>query len=213
MKLNRNNIYPIIKKVINTAAVNEWLRSNPDSVDYNELHSEVTLEDYYIGTETTFVGSLRKEADERNTWEEMKASGKYSWHQSPLSSSEYLIDETTGDIFRFSNHWGRVASCTWGLLLDGHDIIGGSFAIGKSNLKNFKRRTDARYFVENENRDWKAFEAILRKVVRDLRKLMRDNEVSEAMLKKVEMAIDITKSAAKEHTLPHYWAVYNGMRY
>lgn len=213
MKLTRNNIYPVIRKAINTAAVDAWLHANPEGVDYNALHPEVTLEDYYIGTETTFVGTFSTAADERKKWEEMKASGKFVWHQSPLSSSEYLIDEETGDIYRFSDHWGRVASCTWGLLQDGHDIIGGAFSFGKSNIKNFKRRTDARYFVENENRDWKAFETILRKVVRDLRKLMRDNEVSEAMQKKVEMAIAITKEAAKAHTLPHYWAVYNGMRY
>ena len=213
MKLNRNNIAPVIRKIVNTAAVEEWLDANPESVDYNELHPEVSLEDYYIGTYAVFHNVSRGGAESREMWKEMKSSDKYSWHQSPLSSSEYLIDEATGDIYRYSNHWGRVASCTWGLRIDGEDCDTDYFIIAKCNIKNFARRTDARYFVENKNRDWKAFETILRKVVRDLRKMMRENEVSEAMQKKVEKAIDITKRAAKEHTLPHYWAVYNGMRY
>lgn len=31
------------------------------------------------------------------------------------STSVYLIDEATGEVYRYADHWGRVASCFWDL--------------------------------------------------------------------------------------------------
>lgn len=110
-----------------------------------EIIPQVTIDDYYLDTETTYQSVLSKEdtwkeIDER--WDAMKKSGKYDYHQSPKSSSEYLIDNKTGDIYRFSDHWGRVASCTWGIIGENEN----KWDIAKSNIKDFKRKDSGIYF-------------------------------------------------------------------
>ena len=73
----------------------------------------------------------------------MKNESGFSFHKSPKSDSEYLIDEKTGDIYRYANHWFRVASCYWEL----DEPMGYyGYDIAKSNIKNFKRRKSGAYF-------------------------------------------------------------------
>ncbi|MGC3978204.1 MAG: hypothetical protein QM751_08280 [Paludibacteraceae bacterium] len=110
-----------------------------------EIIPQVTIDDYYLDTETTYQSILSKEdtwkeIDER--WKEMKESGKYHWHQSPKSSSEYLIDEKNGDVYRYSDHWGRVASCSWDIESESEQ----KWDIAKSNIKDFKRKDSGIYF-------------------------------------------------------------------
>ena len=89
----------------------------PRNLSAIQLMPEVTTDDYYLDTKTIFT-PISNVSDYRileDTWNDMKDSGKYTYKQSPKSSSEYLIDKETGDIYRYSDHWGRVASCEWDL--------------------------------------------------------------------------------------------------
>ena len=94
-------------------------------IPYRDVFTTPTVDDYYIGTKAEFtsigaepegdgvLGLLDAERKNKETWQQMKDSGKYEFTPSPTSNSEYLIDRETGDIYRFSDHWFRVASCDW----------------------------------------------------------------------------------------------------
>ena len=101
---------------------------------------DVTLNDYYEGTEARFeplVTSTSGDVDAE--WDRLKAEHPdWELHESPKSNSEYLIDRNSGDIYRKSNHWGKVATCIWKL----NHVNQGAFAIGKANIKDFKRRDE-----------------------------------------------------------------------
>lgn len=116
----------------------------PQYINAAQLMPVVTSENYYIDTETTFTSVVTgdetaKEIDDK--WETMKKSGKFDFHKSPKSSSEYLVDKKTGDVYRYSDHWGRVASCSWQLDTESDS----KWDIAKSNLKNFKRKNQGTY--------------------------------------------------------------------
>lgn len=119
-------------------------KNTPKNMKAIELMPEVTINDYYLDTETIF--SLILNASDwrkiQKTWNDMKNSNKYIYKESPKSASEYLIDETTGDIYRYSDHWGKVASCVWNLDVNNKDNDSG-FIIAKSNIKDFHRREDS----------------------------------------------------------------------
>ena len=95
----------------------------PAKVPYREVFKTPTVDDYYISTNAKFeyVGPKQSEgtdpseteAENRRIWQQMKESGQYEWHKSPLSDSEYLVDRKSGDIYRLADHWGKVSSCNW----------------------------------------------------------------------------------------------------
>ena len=100
----------------------------------------VGLKDYFLDTETEFK-KIKIDGSAEEKWSAMKGSAKYEYHKSPKSSSEYLVNKRTGDIYRFSDHWGRVSSCLWNL--KGGEQKG--WSIGCSNIKDFKRRNNGQY--------------------------------------------------------------------
>lgn len=133
----------------------------PSMLPYRDVFTVPTLDDYYIATKADFeyIGSelinqpdslIATEAANRQQWADMVASGKYEHQTSPRSNSEYLLDRETGDIYRFSNHWGRVASCEWSL-----DKVFGTedtsiYQIGKSNIMSFKvNKVFSTYLADN----------------------------------------------------------------
>lgn len=98
---------------------------------------EVSFKDYFYSTHTQFeclTSDFKSEEEVRALWDEMRQSGRYCHHKSPKSDSEYLEDVYTGDIYRFSDHWGDVASCIWE-----NPKSSDRFEIAKSNLSNFHR--------------------------------------------------------------------------
>lgn len=126
-----------------------WSDKVPEFIDYREAFKTPSLDDYYVATKADFeyVGSesanhtedlIAIEHENEHIWQEMVASGKYEHQKSPRSYSEYLIDHETGDIYRFSNHWGRVASCLWDIDKRYGTEDTEIYAIGKSNIKDFK---------------------------------------------------------------------------
>ena len=113
-----------------------------------------TLDDYFVMTYADFKDISERKGDnnaerERSVtdqWQNMKDSGKYEFHKSPLSTSQYLIDKNSGDIFRYSDHWGSVSSCKWTLnRAEGAKQYKTSygwvepFSIGKANINEFSR--------------------------------------------------------------------------
>ncbi|MBQ5506024.1 MAG: hypothetical protein IIT85_02635, partial [Prevotella sp.] len=121
--------------------VGEFARTNdePISLFGRDWYGEyVTLNDYYEGTEARFeplVTSTSGNVDAE--WDRLKAEHPdWELHESPKSTSEYLIDRKSGDIYRKSDHWGKVATCSWKL----NHVNQGAYAIGKANIRDFKRR-------------------------------------------------------------------------
>jgi len=122
-----------------------------------EIDPTVTLEDYYEYTDATFdaVKTVDHSDDSRHPyekkmlvkaeWEDMKASHPdWEWHRSPKdgSRSEYLIDRENGDVYRYSDHWGVLATCNW--KLNGSDVRYET-AIGKANISDFRRNNVTAY--------------------------------------------------------------------
>lgn len=122
----------------------------PKTAHANEVAPEVTVDDYYLDTEADFktIEEFRSNSEDgvyrdnvAEKWKEMKESGKYEFTQSPKSFSQYLIDRSTGDVFRMSDHWGRCASCEWY-----NTFESGNYGIGVCNEKDFKRKASGYWF-------------------------------------------------------------------
>lgn len=129
--VNRDNMLSVAQQLT---------KGEPFSLDNNtmlrEIKSTVDFSDYYDGTIAEFKALPSDGKTVYEQWEELKAKG-YEWHKSPLSNSEYLIDKETGDIYRYANHWGSVASCTWELVGAYDDY---NYHIAVSNISDFKAK-------------------------------------------------------------------------
>ena len=123
-----------------TSEFEDLKRRYPPQIKYRDIHKEITFDNYYISTKTTFnnllgdglINPSKKERDEK--WNEIGSIEGIVHKKSPLSSSEYYLDYKTGDIYRLSDHWGTVASCFWKL----NTRYKTEHTIGKSNIKNFE---------------------------------------------------------------------------
>ena len=138
--VNRNNMLSVAQQLT---------KGEPFSLDNNtmlrEIKSTVDFSDYYDGTIAEFKALPSDGKTVYEQWEELKAKG-YEWHKSPLSNSEYLIDKETGDIYRYANHWGSVASCTWELVGAYDDY---NYHIAVSNISDFKAKGYGRIAYPN----------------------------------------------------------------
>jgi hypothetical protein len=126
----------------------------PDVGTADVIAPEVTVDDYYLDTEADFKSieeykpffedreDGRYEVDNvGRKWKEMKDSGKYEYTHSPKSSSQYLVNKNNGDIYRMADHWGRCASCYWGV-----NFKKSNYGIAKCNVKDFSRKTSGIWF-------------------------------------------------------------------
>lgn len=170
----------------------------PREIPYREAKSTPTLGDYFIDTKAEFeaIGTildknyngydaLNADAENLKLWNEMKESGKYEWHQSPMSYSEYLIDREEGDVYRFSDHWGTVASCSWNLGFN----IKGPRQIGKCNIKDFQPIVK---FGRNSTPNKEFYAAAIRAynvVIRNLNTFLENVEMTDAVRKDVKKMI------------------------
>ena len=169
---------------------------------YREVFPTPTLDDYYIDTEVVFksIGSkvsfestadnklalppsvVKAGKDNLNQWRKMKESGQFEFHESPnyLSGSQYLIDRQSGDIYRYSGHWGKVASCNWDIDADEIQFL---FLIGKANIKDFRSHASFKYQAENP--DWKAgYAAALAKTVENYKALLNSRIQMTSVVRK-----------------------------
>ena len=112
------------------------------TVSYREVKKEVDLSDFYEATSAEFT-KLSSDKSVFSFWEGLKSDKDLKWHHSPLSNSEYLVNHHTGDIYRFSDHWGKVASCEWSLNDDSTE----GWSVGVANIRSFKSLPFSRSLV------------------------------------------------------------------
>lgn len=113
-----------------------------NTVSYREVKKDVDLSDFYEATSAEFT-KISSDKSVFSFWEGLKSDKDLKWHHSPLSNSEYLVNHHTGDIYRFSDHWGKVASCEWSL----NDEPTEGWSIGVANIQSFKSLPFSRSLV------------------------------------------------------------------
>ena len=113
-----------------------------NTVSYREVKKDVDLSDFYEATSAQFT-KISSDKSVFSFWEGLKSDKDLKWHHSPLSNSEYLVNHHTGDIYRFSDHWGKVASCEWSL----NDEPTEGWSIGVANIQSFKSLPFSRSLV------------------------------------------------------------------
>lgn len=113
-----------------------------NTVSYREVKKDVDLSDFYEATSAEFT-KISSDKFVFSFWEGLKSDKDLKWHHSPLSNSEYLVNYHTGDIYRFSDHWGKVASCEWSL----NDEPTEGWSIGVANIQSFKSLPFSRSLV------------------------------------------------------------------
>ena len=133
--------------------------------DLYDVRPVVSTNDYYLGTRADFemvatdVAANRmydegekglSVADIDAVWEELKGKEGFRLERSPKSESEYLVNDETGEIYRKSDHWGRVASCHW--MLNGRRREGGDWYIGRANVADFAREKGGYVYSTEESR-------------------------------------------------------------
>lgn len=173
-----------------------------------DTETEITQDNYFEATETTFEEIKRFEGD--GEWSELFAKGereliameerepeRYTFKRSPKSQSCYLLDRKTGDIYRLSDHWGNVASCVWKLdtIPEQSYVNAGRRAVftdavvlAKSNIGDFIPNRWKR--VKNmETRD--GFVAAIDETERRLRSILDNDGIkkSAAVKKRIEEII------------------------
>ena len=113
-----------------------------NTVSYREVKKDVDLSNFYEATSVEFT-KLSSDKSVFSFWEGLKSDKDLKWHHSPLSNSEYLVNHHTGDIYRFSDHWGKVASCEWSLNDDSTE----GWSVGVANIQSFKSLPFSRSLV------------------------------------------------------------------
>ena len=113
-----------------------------NTVSYREVKKDVDLSDFYEATSVEFT-KISSDKSVFSFWEGLKSDKDLKWHHSPLSNSEYLVNHHTGDIYRFSDHWGKVASCEWSLNDDSTE----GWSVGVANIQSFKSLPFSRSLV------------------------------------------------------------------
>ena len=133
-------------------------------MDLYDVRPVVSTKDYYLGTRADFEMVATDKPAERMydesekalsvgdieaVWEELKEKEGFRLEHSPKSDSEYLVNDATGEIYRKSDHWGRVASCHW--MLNGLRREG-DWYIGRANVDEFEREKGGYMYSTEESR-------------------------------------------------------------
>lgn len=97
---------------------------------YREIYQTPTENDYYICTSGTFenIGFGMDFDALENLWSTIKSRQVNS---PKMSGSKYKVKN--GVLYRFSNHWGKVASCRWDL-----EPFSNGWAIGKIQISQLR---------------------------------------------------------------------------
>lgn len=106
-----------------------------DYCNYRDVYKKITFDNYYIGTKAVFKRLPILGYEEKQTaWKNLQEQYN-NITQSPKSSSQYI--QTDKGIYRYSDHWGRVASCDWDLLNEESGNYTDGLAIGYCDLADF----------------------------------------------------------------------------
>jgi len=115
-------------------------------VHYRDLFSEINRTNFHICTKVDFkaIKKSPEHKDIHETWGRLKNNlphDNYYKTRKSTSKSEYIIDEND-NVYRFSDHWGAVASCEWTLEGQGQLMMSvfenGDWEIGVAKLNDFK---------------------------------------------------------------------------
>ena len=157
-----------------------------NTVSYREVKKEVDLSDFYEATSAEFT-KLSSDKSVFSFWEGLKSDKDLKWHHSPLSNSEYLVNHHTGDIYRFSDHWGKVASCEWSLNDDSTE----GWNIGVANIQSFKSLPFSRSLVLKSS-----FVNELNQVIANLQDIIDSTDIkkTDSALRTLNKRLDDLKS-------------------
>ena len=157
-----------------------------NTVSYREVKKEVDLSDFYEATSAEFT-KLSSDKSVFSFWEGLKSDKDLKWHHSPLSNSEYLVNHYTGDIYRFSDHWGKVASCEWSLNDDSTE----GWSIGVANIQSFKSLPFSRSLVLKSS-----FVNQLNQVIANLHDIIDSTDIkkTDSALRTLNKRLDDLKS-------------------
>jgi hypothetical protein len=130
------------------------------NIHYRDLHTEIDWRNFQICTKADFKEIKKVPYYPLSwTWNELKEQHKAFYYHKSKTDSEYVISPQ-GKVYRYSNHWGAVASCEW--TLDGTGQLAmsihesGPWQIGVADLKDFEvfRRKDDRRRDMILNPEW-----------------------------------------------------------
>jgi len=102
---------------------------------------QVTKDDFFIDTKVTW-GRVKHGQQAQELFDKLKNKEGVEVKSSPRSQSQYIID---GDkVYRFSDHWGNVASTTWHLdkPLEDWQMKKSKWVLAEANLSDFKRKNE-----------------------------------------------------------------------
>lgn len=120
-------------------------------IHYRDLHKDIDSTNFQICTKVDFK-AIQKHPEHKNiheTWGRLKHESVVTYEHTSKTGSKYFIDDKN-NVYRFSDHWGAVASCEWTREGKGQLKMSvfenGDWEIGVANLRNFKifRRKDDR---------------------------------------------------------------------
>ena len=156
------------------------------TVSYREVKKEVDLSDFYEATSAEFT-KLSSDKSVFSFWEGLKSDKDLKWHHSPLSNSEYLVNHHTGDIYRFYDHWGKVASCEWSL----NDVPTEGWSVGVANIRSFKSLPFSRSLVLKSS-----FVNQLNQVIANLHDIIDSTDIkkTDSALRTLNKRLDDLKS-------------------
>lgn len=174
-----------IDRVINDFILKYWTYNNQEDITSKDVASVLSV----ANPQKLMDMLLACEMENQRIFDEMKKSGKYEHQKSPKSDSEYLLDHKTGDIFRLSNHWGRVASCIWHI--DNNAAPEGTsiYEIGKCNIRDFKPN----YFQgQTDNPEYPAHYAdALQRTIHNYETLLHSKvEITDAARQRIENTLE-----------------------
>ena len=157
-----------------------------NTVSYREVKKDVDLSDFYEATSVEFT-KISSDKSVFSFWEGLKSDKDLKWHHSPLSNSEYLVNHHTGDIYRFSDHWGKVASCEWSL----NDEPTEGWSIGVANIRSFKSLPFSRSLVLKSS-----FVNQLNQVIANLHDIIESTDIkkTDSALRTLNKRLDDLKS-------------------
>ena len=112
-------------------------------VHYRDLNKNIDITNFQLNTKVDFKGISQDPNHNhiKETWNRVRKKHEIIYYYKSKYKSEYVIDEDN-NVYRFSNHWGAVASCEW--TREGHGQLSmsvfenGDWEIGMANLNDFK---------------------------------------------------------------------------
>ena len=112
-------------------------------IHYRDLYKNIDSTNFQICTKVDFKAIEQDTTHDtiRETWGRLKNSCVVTYEFRSKTGSQYFIDDKD-NVYRFSNHWGAVASCEWTREGEGQLMMSvfesGDWEIGVASLKDFQ---------------------------------------------------------------------------